>query len=275
MDKFITIKYKIEKAEQKKIKTILKKYKLSQKKVIDELSAVILPNWNSDGISVITNDFVASVQTVIRDNLNQLQADEIETVTSILSNAYSKAVTDTAKLVGVSIDYNLVNPAIVKAAIDTPIDGLNFSQRIWKNTNKLANRIYDDVLDCVRNGTRPDEIARKIKNDYGSTAYQSKRLVNTELARAVNQGQMDTYRNSKVVESVMYMATLETNTCDTCGKLDGKKFKIDSAPTIPIHPNCRCCYIPIVDDYTPSQRADNQTKTNIDYTTFEEWNYKL
>lgn len=275
MDKFITIKYKIEKAEQKKIKTILKKYKLSQKKVIDELSAVILPNWNSDGISVITNDFVASVQTVIRDNLNQLQADEIETVTSILSNAYSKAVTDTAKLVGVSIDYNLVNPAIVKAAIDTPIDGLNFSQRIWKNTNKLANRIYDDVLDCVRNGTRPDEIARKIKNDYGSTAYQSRRLVNTELARAVNQGQMDTYKNSKAVQSVMYMATLETNTCDVCGGLDGRKFNIETAPRIPIHPNCRCCYIPIVDGYTPSQRAENQTKTNIDYTTFDEWNYKL
>jgi hypothetical protein len=34
--------------------------------------------------------------------------------------------------------------------------------------------------------------------------------------------------------------------CEDCLALDGKTFDIDKAPTLPIHPNCRCCYVPVV-----------------------------
>ena len=104
---------------------------------------------------------------------------------------------------------------------------------------------------------------------------QAKRLVNTEVARAVNAGQMDIYRESGVVGKVMWTATLEDNTCDYCADMDGKIFDLDKAPNPLAHPMCRCCLVPVVDDWTPTKRADNQTKENIDYVTYNEWEHQL
>ena len=146
-----------------------------------------------------------------------------------------------------------------------------FSDRVWENSNDLANRIYQDVLDCIRIGKRPREVAKKIKDDFGVTAYQATRLVNTELARVVSEAQLDVYRNSGVVDKVLWTATLESNTCDYCADLDGKYFNLDDAPKIPAHPNCRCCYVPVVDGWKAKTRADNETKTEISYQTYDEW----
>lgn len=271
MNKFAKIKDDLDKTAKDKIKIILSKYKYSQKRMVDELSAVILENWQDDRISIITNDFVATIQKDIKNNLNEVAKFETEYMQAVLEDAYQKAVEETAKTIGVRIDFNLVNNEAIKAAVNTPINGQRFSKRIWQNVNDLANNIYDDVIEIVKYGNRPDAIARQIKKDYGVTAFQSKRLVNTELARVVNDGQLNVYRNSEVVKKVMWSATLENNTCPDCAELDGKYFLLDDAPNLPKHPCCRCCLIPVVDDWQPTQRADNETKSNIDYVTYNQW----
>lgn len=147
------------------------------------------------------------------------------------------------------------------------------SFEVVKRTEKTitVKSIYNDIIRCVEIGIRPREIAKQIKDDFGVSAYQAARLVNTELAKVVSDAQLDVYRNSGVVEKVMWMATLENNTCETCADYDGKEFLLNDAPKIPVHPNCRCCYVPIVDGYKPGKRADNETHKNIDYKTFNEW----
>ena len=59
-------------------------------------------------------------------------------------------------------------------------------------------------------------------------------------------------RSTDCVNKVLFTATLEDNTCEICGELDGKYFNLNNAPKIPIHPNCRCCHIPVVDDWKPA-----------------------
>ena len=275
MNEFVKVRADIDKATQQKIKTILRRYKYSQDKLVNEVSALVLENLSGDGKILLSPNLVAEVRETVTANLNDFKDYQIDFVTDVVEDVYTTAVQKTAKLIGMKTDFNLVRQEMVDRAVNAPINGKTFSNRIWDNTNQLANRIYNDVIDCVKNGEQPKHIIKKIKDDYGVSAYQAKRLVNTEVAKVVNAAQMDIYRDSGVVEKVLYTATLEDNTCDTCADLDGKIFDLDKAPNLPLHPCCRCCLVPMVDDWKPTKRADNLTKENIDYVTYNEWEHQL
>ena len=275
MNKFVKVRADIDKSTKKQIKTILRKYKYSQDKLVNEVSAIILKNLDDSGVIVLSPDLVIEVKKSVKDNLDSLVDYQIDFVTDIVEDCYTTAVDKTAKLIGMKTDFSLVRKEMIDRAVNSPINGKRFSERIWENTNDLANRIYNDVIDCVKNGEQPKRIIKRIKDDYGVSSYQAKRLVNTEVARVVNAGQMDVYHNSGVVDTVLYTATLEDNTCDTCADLDGKTFKLNDAPNIPQHPNCRCCLVPVVDDWEPTKRADNQTKETINYMTYGDWEHTL
>lgn len=272
MNDYEKIVYDIDAEGQKKIQELLKKYKKNQKELVDEIAAIIIENMDENGAIVLSPTLTMEVKEAVTDNLTAMEKNEKQFLDESLAAAYTEAVQKTAKVIGLKASWDLVRDEFVQRAINTPIDGKTYSERIWENTDELANRIYNDVLECIRTGKRPNHIIKQIKDDYGVTAYQAKRLFHTELAKVVGDAQLQVYRESGVVDKVKYMATLETNTCDRCAALDGKLFNLGDAPKIPQHPNCRCCLIPIVDGYEPGKRADNSTKKTIDYVTFEEWN---
>ena len=271
MSDFIDIRLAQEKILKGKINKWLNKLKKKQKEVIDKINSIILSHIDEDGKVTIDSKFISEIHDAISDELNQLNKEEKQMVEDALIDAYKDTYKETGDMLGLKKDWSILRPEFVKQAVETPINGTRFSMSIWQQTNELANRIHDDVLDIVRNGTRYNEVARRIKDDFGVKAYQSKRLVNTELAKVVNAAQMEVYRNSGFVDTVLYTATLEGNTCEKCGNLDGQQFKLDDAPEIPMHPNCRCCLIPVVDGHLPKMRANNETKKSQRYTTFNEW----
>lgn len=274
-NEFVDIFAKENKTKQKQINKLLKKYKSKQDAVNEHIAAVIVDYLNDDGFIILSPDFEIAVKDAITYELADLPKEEQKFIADLLDDAYKSTAKETAKAIGIKGSYSLVRQEIIDAAINKVIDGKNFSDRVWANTNKLANRIYDDVIECVRTGKRPNHIISEIKRDFGSSAYEAKRLVNTELARVVNSAQLDIYQNSDVVDKIMWTATLEANTCDYCADLDGKIFDKWNVPDLPAHPSCRCCLVPVVDGWKPTQRADNSTKTNIDYLDYNTWNKTL
>lgn len=272
MNEFVKIKSDIDDKTAKKLKELLKDFKKSQDETIEKIAVILLNNMDDNGAIMLSDSMVLSIQEELTLTLNSMNESEVAFLNSVLEGGYNEAFTKTAAKIGLSVDFNLVKAEFVRRALNDTIDGKRFSDRVWDNTNDLANRIYQDVLDCIRIGKRPREVAKKIKDDFGVTAYQATRLVNTELARVVNEAQLDVYRNSGVVDKVMWMATLEKNTCETCAENDGKTFALNAAPKLPLHPSCRCCYVPIVDGYTPGKRADNETHKNIEYVDYKTWN---
>lgn len=271
MNDYIKIKSDIDDATAKKLKELIKQFKKSQDETIEKIAVILLDNLDDNGVIMLSDDMALSIRDELTKTLSDMNEAETKFLYDILEGGYSEAFTKTAAKIGLSVDWNLVKPEFVARAIATPIAGKIFSDRVWENTNELANRIYNDIIRCVEIGIRPREIAKQIKDDFGVSAYQAARLVNTELAKVVSDAQLDVYRNSGVVDKIMWMATLESNTCDYCAEMDGKEFLLNDAPKIPAHPNCRCCYVPIVDGYKPGKRADNETHKNIDYKTFNEW----
>ena len=224
---------------------------------------------------------LAALDKQLSAQINELYPKEVKTVTNTVNNAAEDAYYSTLYTIDKGVKDGVkvapLNPKFAETLAETRIEGKTFSDRVWEDTNKLAVHIRKDVEQALIQGTSPEKLARKVKSDFGSTAYQAQRVINTEVARATTAAQTESYKASGVVNRVMWDATLEDNTCDECAALDGKVFDIDDAPDLLIHPNCRCALIPVVDGWQPTEKRENikgpdtGEKRVIDYTTVDKW----
>ncbi len=259
---------KLIKDGNKDVTTLLKKYKTKQDELVEKVSKIVLENISDDG-TLADGAYTEQIKDEIKKNLSELAQEEEDFTTDLLESSYKQSFKDTSAALGA--DWKILRQEFVDAALNYKTEGKSFSSRIWNNCDDLANRIYSDINDIIKTGKRPNHVASQIKKDYGVTAYQAKRLVNTELARVVNDAQMEVYKNSAAVERLMWCATLDKNSCEDCAEMDGQYYDKDKAPKLPKHPNCRCCFLPVTDTWTPKQRADNETKQNISYKTYNQW----
>jgi len=76
-------------------------------------------------------------------------------------------------------------------------------------------------------------------------------LARTEIIRAHHVATIQEYRNWGVIGlkvTVEWITAGDDRVCPKCASLEGRIFTLDEAePLIPLHPNCRCCFIPWVE----------------------------
>jgi SPP1 gp7 family putative phage head morphogenesis protein len=137
----------------------------------------------------------------------------------------------------------------------------------------VRNQIEKGIIQ----GASIDKLSQSIKKEFEVSAYESKRLIHTELARVQSQASAQIYQQSSAIDQVMYDATLDGKTSKLCRSLDGKIFDANSNyPKPPVHPNCRSAIVPVVDGWTPTKKRENVRDENgekqiIDYTDYDSW----
>jgi SPP1 gp7 family putative phage head morphogenesis protein len=171
---------------------------------------------------------------------NELATNEVETIADILKDCYI----DIYIQYGPILNVNYAKPSHIDRVINTPIDGTLFSDRIWKNKDALLRRLNKAINDIMYGKTTIDMAGKQISRIFNVSAYESKRLLETEITRVQAQASKNIAEALDV--RVMWSATFE-NTCEICAKLDSKIFDIDAAPAIPVHPHCRCILLPLVE----------------------------
>jgi SPP1 gp7 family putative phage head morphogenesis protein len=69
----------------------------------------------------------------------------------------------------------------------------------------------------------------------------------TENARWFNEGTLNGYANSKVVEEVEILTAGDERVCDLCLSHEGEVIPLEEAKgVLPRHPLCRCSFLPII-----------------------------
>lgn len=167
------------------------------------------------------------------------------------------------------------NEANKLIGLKDPYLTFNYKKQIAKNIEKFTKSMLDTdrekLINTVTNGLQDGlsvpEIRSQILNDFEGeyTKNQAQRITRTEVLRASNQATLDAFEQSGVVEGkqwVTYGATDECAQYDgqivTLGKgfySGGNEFQ-DGDP--PLHPNCRCVIIPIIEEqktYQPDNSA--------------------
>ena len=118
-------------------------------------------------------------------------------------------------------------------------------------TDDIKKEIIRELTEGMIRGEGIDQLVKRIERYIGSEEgkgqSRAERIARTEIMYALNKGSLSKYAGDGV-EKVEWLAGPDDRCCDTCVNNNGKVFKISEAPSIPIHPNCRCCWIAYFDD---------------------------
>jgi len=152
------------------------------------------------------------------------------------TNAYAE--------LGVSGSFDVSNPKVIKwikAHVGDLIKDLG-------DTTK--DKLRKTLAEGVAQGEKIPSLASRVSSVYDEAkGYRSKMIARTETIASSNQGALQAYDQSGVVKKKQWLA--ESDACDDCLKLQGKKVNLHSSfgevDCPPLHPNCRCTILPVIE----------------------------
>ena len=126
-------------------------------------------------------------------------------------------------------------------------DGKSFSQRIWGNTEKLAETLNEELVHCVVTGKKSTELKEMLQERFNVSYNNADMIARTEIAHIQTQAAKQRYKDYGI-QKVEFYADPDERTCPECGKLHGKIYSIYDAVQLPRHPRCRCTLLPVIED---------------------------
>ena len=193
-----------------------------------------------------------------------------QTVTDCLDEVFRTVIgTDVADVTG-TVWQASISP---QAVLETAWSGEHYSTRIWHNTAAIAQRVRDDVTDMIVQGKGISQVRRRLMEDFSAAYSDADRLVRTEAAYVRNQAALTRYRQNGRRKVRWITGESDGRECSVCRERDGKEYDIDAAPRLPAHPNCRCCYAPVVEagltQRSPAEPSENDLQTVNEYGTIK------
>lgn len=175
-----------------------------------------------------------------------------------ITSAYQRGLSQAASELrgaGVSVSPNWVSSAFLRPMHAERV-GLIYTRTYEDLTNvttEMADQMRAVLALGIAEGRSPLDIADRLTDRIDAIGRSRARTVaRTEVISAHAQASLAAYREAGV-EGVGVRAEWQTAgddaVCPECEDMEGQTFTIDEADgMIPLHPNCRCAYVPVVSD---------------------------
>lgn len=158
---------------------------------------------------------------------------------------------------GISIDWKLPAPNVLKALIeDRPMQGQVLGEWFSGLAQSTASNIERQINIGIAQSESLDEIVRRVRGtkaaNFEDGVLQTTRrnaagIVRTAISHTSAQAREMSYEaNSDIIDSVLWVSTLDGRTTLTCIALDGQTFKINEGPRPPAHWACRSSTAPVL-----------------------------
>lgn len=125
-------------------------------------------------------------------------------------------------------------------------DGQSWSNRIWKNTQRLQQALNEGLTESVIAGVSPDRLKTRLMDEFNVSYNRADALVRTEMAHIQTTAAEQRYKDAGI-EKVQVWAKEDERLCDICGKLHEQTFLVGERLPIPAHTKCRCCIVPVIE----------------------------
>ncbi len=228
-----------------------------------------------------------SLQIQMRQQVEALSASRDAGMPAVLGDIYSKSyyktIFEVQKGFRIGSTFAQLDTRTIDNVLRNPWapDGSDFSAKIWSDRERLVSEIQSKLAQAFIRGDAPDRAIKEITERFGVAKSAAGRLVMTESAHFANEGSVAAYEELGV-EEYEFIATLELHTCEICGELDGKVFKLSDKQTgvnYPvIHPWCRCTTAPYFEDnYTErfARGPDGKAYKVSGDTTYKQWRKQI
>ena len=124
-------------------------------------------------------------------------------------------------------------------------DGKSWSQRIWENTELLAESLNEELINCIIAGKKTTDLKNMLQERFSVSYSRADALARTEIAHIQTQAARQRYEDYGIQE-VQFWADPDERTCEVCGALHKKIYPVGAAVPVPAHPRCRCCIVPVI-----------------------------
>lgn len=194
-----------------------------------------------------------ALEKAIRERLNGLGAQlERETAAQrewTASKSYQSARKMMRDMTGGVVSQAVPDLQGLLRAMDTAWSGRNYSARIWRNTDHLAQMLEDEIEAAFLSGKSVRRMANVIMDRFGVGYRAAECLMRTETSYVQNQTAAKSYEDAGCTEYEILTAS-DRRTCRRCAAQNGRRYLFtemqvgENAP--PFHPNCRCTILPVV-----------------------------
>lgn len=245
---------------------------------INELSRILIVVFDGQRESVLRN--IQNSSSASKKSLSDMWLFNMFYWNEILSDSlkefFRKLLIQEGKssMIRISQNYPLVgelsfevtNPRIVDFVNTYPIS-LAFEINAF-----TENELRKELLTGLMSGDSMKEIEERVQSVFKfAIEYRSERIARTESIRAMNAAAEMSYVQSGVVVAKEWSSAMDARSCEFCDSLNGKVIPMQEPflrlgevlevnkrtihidyETImhpPLHPNCRCCLLPVVMDF--------------------------
>ncbi len=194
-----------------------------------------------------------ALEKAIRERLNGLGARlERETAAQrewTASKSYQSARKMMRDMTGGVVSQAVPDLQGLLRVMDTAWSGRNYSARIWRNTDYLAQMLEDEIEAAFLSGKSVRRMANVIMGRFGVGYRAAECLMRTETSYVQNQTAAQSYRDAGCTDYEILTAS-DRRTCRRCAAQNGRRYLFtemqagENAP--PFHPNCRCMILPVV-----------------------------
>ena len=178
-------------------------------------------------------------------DVSKARADYINVIKPHLTQVMATAAVNAA---------NLVKPKNPHKSI---MDFLSSFALNWLNIRLIqsANQVTSTTEDALRaiidagyaNGDSIATIASQIQDTFPDYSdYRAEMTARTEIQAVANQGTLEGYWGSGVVDKVEFYTAIDERVCEYCNEFHGQTFNKGDEMPIPIHVQCRCVYLAVL-----------------------------
>lgn len=239
-------------ADSKDFEKLLEAYKnktgAQKREALAELEA---PAYKSrmkrlDDINKSINKLINAIESKERDAIGK-------TMRQVYESSYHHAVYEAARMSGLDLQTGPIDEGALETILKKKWSGQNYSERVWNNTQKVADALKEEFMIGALTGKTEKEMTDSINEQFLSGRNKARRLVRTESSYIHNEAHFQAYRDYGI-EEYRFVATLDLRTSQICRERDGSVYRVDDKKTgvnaPPMHPWCRSTTITNLDDET-------------------------
>lgn len=179
-------------------------------------------------------------------NTKLLSQEELKLSTSDyidnIKEAYYRNIFDIQKGIGLGFTFSEMPIDFIEEVLRNKWSGKNYSQRIWNNSDVLADRLEEVITSGLMSGKSSKRMAKELDDLSNYGKFASERLIRTETTYVTNMAEIESYKECDI-EKCVFLATLDLRTSKICRSMDGKVLIVGKAkPGVnlpPLHPFCR------------------------------------
>jgi hypothetical protein len=261
------------KNEKAYFKMLQEEYKSSNEVILGAISSLFLKHQRDGKLyqeDILKFNRIKEFEKIAGEELVRLQKVEAKEIKKRLEYqvknefAYGSFLTSVFKK---NKKINITDKDI-QTILDEEWSGEKYDQTLQRKKRDTVGAMKREILILsASNGTTLPALEKSINKKIETTMKHSLTVYRNENTRKQTKAEDLAHSKLGTGEKVQFIVTYDDRLCSDCEPYENQIFKLGDEPLIPIHSNCRCTTIHIIEGWEQTLRSARDLKTYETYTT--------